>query len=351
MQTKLLFILLLTGFIACKGKKKEEPNKNKAPQNTIVDVLIAGTKSVQNVIEVNGTIIANEMVTLHPEISGRLTYLNVPDGKAVASGTLLAKINDAELQAQLNKSKVQLELAQKSEERLRKLLQINGINQADYDVALNNVNNIKADLELIKAQIDKTIIKAPFSGVLGLRQTSPGAYVTPQTIIATLQETNKIKLDFTIPEHYATLIKKGSTVFFTTTNNNTQRKATIIATEPEINIDTRNLKVRAIPEGSAISPGAFVKVYLKNGVASNHIVIPTSAIIPEASTKKVVIVKDGKGKFVEIKTGERTATGVEVLNGLTIGDSVVVTGVLFVRPNANLKVRSIKNLDQLFNEK
>lgn len=350
MHTKFLIILLLTGLIACKGKKKEA-NTNKPPQNTIVDVLIAGTKSVQNVIEVNGTTVANEMVTLHPEISGRLIYLNVPDGKAVVAGTLLAKINDAELQAQLNKSKVQLELAQKTEERLRKLLQINGINQADYDAALNNVNNIKADIELIKAQIDKTIIKAPFSGVLGLRQTSPGAYVTPQTTIATLQETNKVKLDFTIPEHYATLIKKGSTVYFTTTNHNLQRKATIIATEPEINTDTRNLKVRAIPEGAAISPGAFVKVYLKNGVASNNIVIPTSAIIPEASTKKVVIVKDGKGKFVEIKTGERTATGVEVLNGLNVGDSVVVTGVLFVRPNANLKVRSIKNLDQIFNEK
>ncbi|HNJ58383.1 MAG TPA: efflux RND transporter periplasmic adaptor subunit, partial [Chitinophagaceae bacterium] len=301
-------------------------------------------------IEVNGTVIANETVTLHPEISGRLVYLNVPDGKQVAAGTLLAKINDAELQAQFNKSKVQLELAQKTEERLRKLLQINGINQADYDIALNNVNNIKADIELVKAQLDKTLIKAPFSGVLGLRQTSPGAYVTPQTTIATLQETNKIKIDFSVPEQFASLIKKGNTILFTTTENKVQQKATVIATEPEINTDTRNLKVRAIPNNSNINPGAFVKVFLKEGAVSNNIVIPTSSIIPEASAKKVIVVKNGKGKFVEIVTGNRTATGVEVLSGLTVGDSVVVTGVLFVRPNADVKVRSVKTLDQLFNE-
>lgn len=351
MPTKLIAALLLVLVISCKGKKAEE-NKSAAPQQqaSVVDVLVAGTKQLNNIIEANGTAVSNELLEIHPEASGRLTYLNVPDGASVAAGTVLAKINDADLQAQLKKSSTQLELAVKTEERLRKLLTINGINQADYDVALNNVNNIKADIELLNAQIAKTVVKAPFGGVLGLRQTSPGAYVTPQTILATLIENNRIKIDFTVPEQYAHLIKKGGVVNVVSANSTTQQKATVIATEPEINTATRNLKARAILEGKAIGAGSFVKVLLNAGNSSNNIVIPTNAIIPDAASKKVIVVKEGKGKFVSVETGLRTASGVEITKGLNIGDSVVVTGVLFVRPNAAVKVRSVKKAEELMKE-
>lgn len=350
MHTKLFIPIFCILIFSCKGKKQDVSKQNTPPPAVVVDVLIATTKSLSNTIEANGSAVANEMLEVHPETSGRLIYLNVPDGANVSAGTVLAKINDADLQAQLNKSKVQLDLAEKTEGRLKKLLAINGINQADYDIALNTINNIKADIALIKAQMDKTIVKAPFSGVLGLRQTSPGAYVTPQTILATLQQTNKVKIDFTVPELYAHVIKKGGRVNVLTNNNTNTRVATIIATEPEINTTTRNLKVRANLEGSPINAGSFVKVLISTGAATNNIVVPTNAIIPDATAKKIIIVKNGKGKFVDIQTGLRTAGGVEVLKGLTVGDSVVVTGVLFVRPNATLKVRSIKNLEELTKE-
>lgn len=351
MPTKLIAALLIVLVISCKGKKAEE-NKSAAPQQqaSVVDVLVAGTKQLNNIIEANGTAVSNELLEIHPETSGRLTYLNVPDGASVAAGTVLAKINDADLQAQLKKSSTQLELAIKTEERLRKLLTINGINQADYDVALNNVNNIKADIELLNAQIAKTVVKAPFGGVLGLRQTSPGAYVTPQTVLATLIENNRIKIDFTVPEQYAHLIKKGGVVNVVSANSTAQQKAIVIATEPEINTATRNLKARAILEGKAIAAGSFVKVLLNAGNSSNNIVIPTNAIIPDAASKKVIVVKEGKGKFVNVETGLRTASGVEITKGLNVGDSVVVTGVLFVRPNAAVKVRSVKKAEELMKE-
>ena len=341
-MNKQILLLSFIIFTSCKSKPKDD--KSKAPTATpptSVEVVIATTKSVTNNIEANGTVVANEQLEIHPEISGRLVYLNIPEGTSVSAGTILAKINDADLQAQLNKSKVQLELAIKTEQRLKKLLSINGINQADYDIALNAVNNLKADIEITKAQIDKTIIKAPFGGILGLRNVSPGAYITPQTSLATLQQINKIKIDFTVPEQYSPFIKNGKEIEVVANYNKNKFKATIIATEPEINASTRNLKVRAVLNDGNLQPGSFVKILIANGNNNQSILIPTNAIIPDADSKKLVVVKDGKGKYTPVETGVRTASMVEITKGINVGDSVIVTGVLFVKPNSAVKVKKV----------
>lgn len=340
-----LFVLLFA--MACKSKK-EQPLQHPEMQAVNVDVIIAGNNNISNTVEVNGSVVANESVDLHPEISGRLIYLNLPEGSHVSQGTLLARINDADLQASLVKTRVQLELAQKTEERLRKLLAVNGINQADYDAALNQVNNLKADVSVIQAQLDKTVVKAPFSGVLGLRMISPGAYVTPSTVLATLQQTDKMKIDFTVPERYVSQVQKGNAVTIATNENKGTHKAVITAIEPQINATTRNLKVRAVlDDGGLINPGSFVKVVMNAGDKGNGILVPTNAIIPDAKAKKLVVVKNGKGSFVDIETGLRLTNTAEVTKGIQAGDSVVVTGVLFVRPNAPVKVKSVKKLFDL----
>lgn len=343
-----MYPLLLAGFfvISCKSKKEEPRQQNNGPQSVIVDVIIAGKNNISNIVEVNGSVVANESTNLQPEVSGRLTYLNIPEGAKVTEGTVLARINDADLQASTQKVKVQLELAQKNEERLRKLLSIGGINQADYDAVLNQVNTFKADLDILKAQIDKTVLKAPFTGVLGLRMVSPGTYVTPATVLATLQQTDRVKIDFTIPEAYTDLIGKGKTVNIKTTGKDVLKKAVIIATEPQIDATTRNLKVRAQLDGANINPGGFVKVLLETGGQNNSILVPTNAIIPDAKAKKVVVVKNGKGKLTDIVTGLRVNGLAEVLSGLQVGDSIAVSGVLFVRPNSSLKVRSVKQIEE-----
>ncbi len=343
-----MYPLLLAGFfvVSCKSKKEEPRQQNSGPQSVIVDVIIAGKNNISNIVEVNGSVVANEAANLQPEVSGRLTYLNIPEGAKVTEGTVLARINDADLQASTQKVKVQLELAQKNEERLRKLLSIGGINQADYDAVLNQVNTFKADLDILKAQIDKTVLKAPFTGVLGLRMVSPGTYVTPATVLATLQQTDRVKIDFTIPEAYTDLIGKGKTVNIKTNGKEALKKAVIIATEPQIDATTRNLKVRAQLDGANINPGGFVKVLLETGGQNNSILVPTNAIIPDAKAKKVVVVKDGKGKLTDIVTGLRVNGLAEVLSGLQVGDSIAVSGVLFVRPNSSLKVRGVKQIEE-----
>ncbi len=336
-----LFGIVILSF-SCKSNKADDKNKNQTivvPIN--VDIVIAAPKSVTNTVETNGNVLSNELLEIHPETSGRLIYLNIPEGKMVSEGTVLARINDADLQAQLLKSKVQLELAKKTEERLKKLLLINGINQTDYDVALSNLNNLKADIEIIKAQIDKTIIKAPFNGVLGLRNISPGAFVTNQTIISTLQQINKVKIDFTVPEQYTSLVFKGSIVEVVSNTSNIKMYATVIASEPEINSNTRNLKVRAFLNNGNLQAGSFVKIVIKSNANNKSIFIPTNAIIPDADSKKLVVVKDGKGKYVPVETGLRTATSVEITKGINVGDSVIVTGVLFVKNNAFVKVKKV----------
>lgn len=332
----IVILIVTTGAISCSRK-----TDNLKPKQAVeVDVIIAEKVSFPSNVEVNGVSLSEEMIELHPEISGRLTYLNIPDGASVSAGTVLAKINDADLQAQLEQQKSQLDLATKTEQRLKKLLTVNGVNQADYDAALSQLNTISANVKVFNAQIDKTVIRASFNGKLGLRMVSPGAYVTPQTLLGTLQQSDKIKIDFTIPEAYAKLAEVGNTVYIQTNDSDEKLTAVISAIEPQINVDTRNMKVRARLKTGIISPGTFVKVLLNK--KEEGIVVPSNALIPDASSNQVVLVKYNKAVFTNVETGIRNADVVELLSGIHQGDTIIVSGVLFVRPNASVKINKVR---------
>jgi len=341
MKLKLIIVLplLMAAMISCKSEAKDK-NANKEKPPVSVDAIVVGNSDFTSDIEVNGTVLSEEMVELHPEVGGRLTYLNIPDGAKVSAGTILARINDADLQAQLQQQKVQLELAQKTEQRLNKLLAVNGVDQASYDAALSQVNLYNANINVLRAQIDKTVIKAPFSGKLGLRLVSEGAYVSTATAIGTLQQTDKIKIDFSVPEAYASLVKIGKTVSIQTNSSAEEIKATISAIEPQISTATRNIKVRARLSKGDISPGAFVKVFLNEKL--NGIVIPSNAIIPDAISSQVLLVKNGKAVSQNVETGIRNSDVVEITDGLHIGDTIIVSGVLSVRPNGAVKIKIVK---------
>jgi membrane fusion protein (multidrug efflux system) len=347
-SVRILSFIVIPAFIfsACKGKIDTVKPKDNGP--TIVDVIVATPQSLVKTIEANGTIVANEYAELRPEVNGRLIYLNVREGSHIAQGTVLARINDADLVAQMEKSKVQLQLAEQTEQRLKKLLEVNGVNQSDYDAALNQVNSLKADIDYTQTLIDKTVIKAPFSGVIGLRRVSQGQYVTPNDVIASIQQLDQMKVDFTIPEQYSDAIKRGNLVEVELDAiNNVRKKARIVAVEPQINQDTRNLVVRAVLENATANPGAFVKVYVNAGENKKAIMVPTNSIIPEDRNNQLILVKNGKATFVDVQTGYRLASNVEITSGVNPGDTVVVTGVLFARPQSDVTVRSVKTLEQL----
>lgn len=335
-------IVLISIFIFSCKEKKEPP---KTSQAAVVDVIIVQPQTISNTVEANGSIVAGEFVEIRPEVSGRLTYLNINEGARVAKGSVIARINDADLRAQVNKIRVQLDLARTTVARYQKLLDIQGINRADYDLAVNQVNSLQADINILQAELARSVIRAPFSGVVGLRQVSNGAYVTPQTVLATLQQMSNPRIDFTMPETYANLVKRGSVVVVEL--DGSKRRAIVTAVEPQISTTTRNVIVRAdLQDAAGINPGGFVKVFVDAGKGES-LQVPANAIIPDARAKQVVVVKGGKAKFVAIETGVRTQGAVQVLSGLTTGDSVVVTGVLFARPNSDVKVRSVKTLAEV----
>jgi membrane fusion protein (multidrug efflux system) len=313
-----------------------------------VDAYIVRPTLFQETLEVPGSIVANESAEIHPEVSGRIVRLNVAEGKYVGRGTLLAKLYDGDLQAQLNKLQVQLAIAEKTEDRQKQLLKIQGISQQDYDLSLLQVNSLRADIGIIRTAIAKTEVRAPFSGRLGLKDISPGQYVTPSSVIAVISQTDQLKLDFTVPEKYAGQIKTGQLVTFTYEGSKNQLGAKVVATESNVTENTRSLVVRAQVMGrdAGLLPGAFAKVHLTFDPDPNALLVPTQAVLPQARGKKIILFKGGKAIFADITTGVRDSVRVQVIDGLQAGDTVVVTGLLSVRPESKIIINRIVNPEQ-----
>ncbi len=255
----------------------------------------------------------------------------------------MLKTFDEDLQAQLKMLEVQLKIAENNEQRMKTLFNVKGTSQQEYDASLLQVSNLKAQIEILKVNIDKTEIKAPYDGVLGLKNGSVGQYITPATQIVIIRAVNKLKIDFSIPERYGSKMNDGSTISFTITGNDRIFEARVIANESSIESGSRNLKVRAIISDKleGLIPGAFAKVIVNLRNTDKALMIPTSAIIPEANTKKVFVVKNGLAKYVVIKTGVRRADAIEVLSGLSEGDTIIVSGILFVKPNSSVKFSKV----------
>lgn len=310
-----------------------------------VDAYIVKTESFQENVEVPGTVVANEVAEIHPEVSGRIVQLNVVEGKYVSKGALLAKLYDGDLRAQLNKLQVQLALAKKTEERQAQLLKIQGISQQDYDISLLQVNSLNADIGILQTSISKTVVRAPFSGKIGLQKVSPGSYVTPASVIATISQTDQLKLDFSVPEKYTGQIRTGQLVSFTIEGSKKQLQAKVVATESNVMETTRTLTVRAAitTKDEALIAGAFAKVQLSFEPDPNTILIPTQAVLPQARGKKVILYKGGTAVFADVVTGVRDSARVQITEGLKAGDTVVVTGLLSVRPEAKIQIGKIVN--------
>ena len=347
---KLILTIFFIVLLAACGKKEKKKTETTGPaRQTVmrVDGYVVKPELFGENIEVPGTILANETTEIHPEVSGKVVRLNVAEGKYVTRGSLLAKLYDGDLRAQLNKLQIQLSIAQKTEERQAQLLKIQGISQQDYDLSLLQVNNLNADIEIIRTSIAKTVIRAPFSGRLGLRNISPGAYVTPASVIAIISQTDQLKLDFTVPEKYTDQIKIGQIVDFSFEGSQKRFGAKVTATESSVAENTRSLSVRASVMGKdpSLIPGTFAKVELRFDPDPNAILIPTQAVFPQARGKKVIVYDNGVAKFKDVTTGSRDSARIQITEGLKPGDTIVVTGLLSVRPESKIQIARIVNTD------
>jgi len=343
-----LFLLAALGIFAC-GKsdiKKENtaPTAQKAGFNvTSVEGFVVKPTVLTETVTASGTLIPAEETELHPEASGRVVSINLPEGRSVSKGTLLLKVFDEDLKTQISKLETQIKQAEITEQRLGDLLKVKGVSQQEYDLTVLQTQTLKSELELLRINIRKTELRAPYDGIIGLRKISPGAYVTPATAVATIRSAQTLKLDFSVPEKYSSLLRTGQTVTFTVGGDPKTHSATVQATEQSISADTRNLQVRALVTRSAgqLLPGAFAEVNLSLGNKMQALMIPNQAIIPQARDKKVIVNKNGKATFVTVKTGIRQAGMIEITDGIQAGDTVAITGMLFLRPDAPLQFSKI----------
>jgi len=349
-QTKYSPLLIIFTFLlfSCKSEKKDAPAAGAGGPKPDMPVQVEGfivvNKNLAENLEVPGSLQPFEETEIRPEISGRLVSMNIQEGGAVSQGAVLAKLFDGDLQAQLKKLQVQLDIAKKTLERQQELLKIQGISQQEVDLSELQVNNIKADIELVRVSISKTEIRAPYAGRLGLRNVSLGAYVTPANLLTTLRQVNRLKLDFTVPEKYGNLFSKGKNVKFTVAGSRRNYSASVIATEAAVAAETRSLKVRAsvVDADAALLPGTFAKVLLNTSGTGEALVVPTQAVIPQARGKKLVVYKNGTPDFRDVETGVRDQDFVQILEGVSLGDTIVTTGLLSIRPKSKLVLKKVE---------
>jgi len=337
---KLASLIILPVLISCANKEENKTPARPKPAGGggIFDAVIVKSFPIKRSVETPGTILPNEMAELHPEISGRVTGLFFTEGSFVRKGTLLVKLFDADLQAQLKKLAIQLKIAESASKRQQELLAISGTSQQDFDNASLQVSNIKADMELMRVNISRTEIRAPFDGRIGLRLISPGAYITPATIITNIASVSQLKIQFPVPEQYVKDLGNGSTVAFSITGSDTKYFATVIATENGIATDTRNLMVKAIVKNAdaSIKLGGYANVLINIGTNRPAMMVPTQSVMPQTRGKRVIVVRKGMAVFQNVETGYRDSASVEILSGLMNGDTLLTSGLLVIKPDQKI---------------
>ena len=325
--------------------KQDQPGagqNNKKPV-ALVKVVTVKNANVQNIILLSATILANEEVALKPEAGGKIVELSISEGSKVQKGQLLVKTNDANLQAQYKKMLVQKKLAAEKEQRLKQLLVIKGVSQDEYDSAVSALDAATADVAVLQAQIQDTEIRAPFDGTIGLKNVSLGSFVSTTDVIATIQQLNPLKIDFTVPQKNASQVHLGDTVFITIEGSTKKFIGKIYAFDPKIDANSRSLRVRALIDNSKneIFPGSYAQVSLVLK-SQTSVVIPSMAVIPDLRGQKTYVVHNGQADLVSIETGVRTDSTIEVIKGLNPGDTVVTEGIMGLKPGMQVKIKGGK---------
>ncbi|MBS4013259.1 MAG: efflux RND transporter periplasmic adaptor subunit [Bacteroidetes bacterium] len=339
-------VIFLPKLLSYFGSSNEDKGALPAsgPRALHVDALVIKTQRLVEVINSSGTIMPDEQVDLSFETSGKIVELKFDEGSKVSKGQLLAKINDAHLQAQLQKLKAQKKLTEEREFRQRTLLSRDAISQESYDQVVTELQTIGADIMLVEARIAETELRGPFDGIIGLRHVSEGAFVNMNTQIAQLIKNNPLKIEFAIPERYSGEIQPGFPIKFTLDGIQDSLFAKVYAVEPKVDIRTRNVVVRAryFDPNERIKPGRFVSIQLELSSVNNAIAIPTESLIPEMEGDRVFVYRSGKAESVLVKTGLRTEDMIQITNGLEPGDTLITTGILQLRRGISVNIDNIK---------
>lgn len=358
-------LLASLGMMGC-GKKATEGGKPSAaggpgagaaggPPPTKVNAVVLKPQSFSAPIAVNGTLLANQEVELRAEMSGRVTQITFAEGKPVKAGAVLVQIDDAEVKANWLRTQARLKLAQAQEARVKQQLDAGAASPKDYDQAVTEKAQADAEAALLKSQLDKTQVRAPFSGVTGLLPIYAGAFVQAGTRITTLQDLSRLKLEFAVPEQEAWRVKVGSQVQFLATGRLDTLSAEVYALEPRLDAGTRALMVRAYVQNEkqgkgqtktdnteGLLPGGFAEVIVGGGASDSALVVAPSAVVMAGVGAVVYVPQAGKAMPRPVRLGGRTPTAVQLLSGVKAGDTVITSGFMALRPGAPVELQQVQ---------
>lgn len=307
------------------------------------DAVMVKPEYLEDSISSTGTIRAYHEVNLSAEVSGKVTGLHINEGSLVKAGNLLVKVNDNHLQAEVVRLESNIKVLEETRERQYQLFERGGVTQEVYDNTLMQLNNLKAEFATVQAEIERTEVKAPFDGVVGLTYISDGAYVTPTTKIASLQNMDSVRVDFSVPERYSPDVNPGNEIQFSVQGIDSLFTGRVIATEPQIDPRTRTLQVRAISnnEDKLLKPGAFANIKLILNAYDEALTVPAVSLIPDGGDYKVFQYKNGKVNETYVKTGIRLRDRVQVKDGIAEGDTILINGLMQLNDSSDVKIKSL----------
>ena len=343
-----LAAVVLVGLAIPKISSSDEgsaDNASASQQPMGVDAYVTRPTTVQDRLFTTGTLRADESVALTSEAAGKVTSIEFEEGTRVEAGQLLLTINDSELQAQRKRLEYRLQLAEDRKQRQERLLEEGGVSQETFDETANEVNVLQSELELVEAQIEKTKVRAPFAGTIGLREVSEGSYISPQTRIATLQRITPIKIDFSVPEKYSSRIEAGESITFTVRGSDATYSGRVYAVEPQIDPNTRSLRLRAraANQTGTLRPGAFADVTVVFDTIEDAITVPTFAVLPELGGQQVFVVEGGVAQPRSVETGVRSDSTIQITSGLAPQDTVITSGIQQLRPGLPVRIESLRD--------
>ncbi|HMQ69094.1 MAG TPA: efflux RND transporter periplasmic adaptor subunit [Ignavibacteria bacterium] len=336
-------LLIIPKLLSENNSNQEGSGRGNKDQEVSADAFIVRPTELENEILTSGTIYANEEVQIRSELTRKITGIYFKEGGFVPAGKVMFKLDDSDILARLRKLDLDEELNLKQQEREQTLLDKGLLTQEEFDVRQTNIEKIRADIEVLEVELDKTSITAPFSGIAGFRNVSIGSLVNNTVILTTVQDIGKVKIDFSIPEKFISVFKPGQTINYKVEGYDEEFTGTVSSFDPRINEATRSIVVRAVSgnKGNRLLPGSFVKVKLNLENTSDAIMIPTQAVIPKLKGQNVYVFENGIAVSKDVETGVRTDKEIQITSGLKSGDTIITTNILRLKPNSKIKIIKI----------
>jgi membrane fusion protein (multidrug efflux system) len=316
------------------------PPAGAARNSGSASVTLAAVRSerVSRKLEALGNARANESVDISTKISNIVTAVTFRDGERVKRGQVLVQLDNAQARADVAAAQAAVTESESIYNRSRELLNTQALSKSSFDQLEATLKANRARLGAASARLEDTVIRAPFSGRVGLRRVSVGTLISPGNVITTLDDTSVIKLDFSVPENFLASLREGLSIRATApAYPGRSFTGTVSSIDSRVDLATRSVTVRALLANldGALKPGMFLNVSLAND-EREALVIPEEALTPEAERQFVFVVADGKASRREVRIGGRRPGSVEIIAGLTAGERVVVEGTQKIRDGASV---------------